>query len=190
VKDIAAERGTSNFGTLLDIVIADDLRTVLWPTPQDDDADSWTMRRDLWLDDRAMIGGSDAGAHLDRMCGSTYTTQFIADCLRGRKLVPVETAIKLMTSEPASLFGLKDRGVLRDGAIADVVVFDPETVGSEPVRLVHDLPGDSARLTAGSIGVEHVLVNGTAIMADSKPTGATPGTVLKSGRDTVTVTAR
>jgi N-acyl-D-aspartate/D-glutamate deacylase len=88
------------------------------------------------------------------------------------------------------LFGLKDRGVLRDGAIADVVVFDPETVGSEPVRLVHDLPGDSARLTAGSIGVEHVLVNGTAIMADSKPTGATPGTVLKSGRDTVTVTAR
>ncbi len=190
VKDIAAERGTSNFGTLLDIVIADELRTVLWPTPQDNDVESWNMRRELWLDDRAMIGGSDAGAHLDRMCGSTYTTQFIADCLRGRKLVPVETAIKLMTSEPASLFGLKDRGVLKEGAIADVVVFDPETVGSEPVRLVNDLPGDSVRLTAGSVGVEHVLVNGTVIMASGKPTGNTPGTVLKSGRDTVTVTAR
>lgn len=190
VTDIAAERGTSDFDTLLDIVIADELRTVLWPTPQDDDPESWKMRRDLWLDERAMIGGSDAGAHLDRMCGSTYTTQFIADCLRGRKLIPLETAIKLMTSEPASLFGLKDRGVLTTGAIADVVVFDPETVGSEPVRLVNDLPGGSARLTAGSVGVEHVFVNGTAIMTDGQPTGKTPGTVLKSGRDTVTVTAR
>ena len=190
VRDIASERATSAFGTLLDIVIADELRTVLWPTPQDNDAESWRMRAELWLDERAMIGGSDAGAHLDRMCGAPYPTKFLNDCLHGHKLISMETAVKLMTSDPASLFGLKDRGVLRIGAIADVVVFDPATVGSHEPRLVTDLPGNSARLTADSVGMNHVFVNGVAILCDGVATGATPGTVLKSGRDTETVTAR
>ena len=190
VRDIAAERATSAFGTLLDIVIADELRTVLWPTPQDNDAESWRMRAELWLDERAMIGGSDAGAHLDRMCGAPYPTKFLNDCLHGHKLISMETAVKLMTSDPAALFGLKDRGVLRIGAIADVVVFDPATVGSQEPRLVTDLPGNSARLTADSVGMNHVFVNGVAILCDGVATGATPGTVLKSGRDTETVTAR
>ncbi|MBJ7367937.1 MAG: amidohydrolase family protein [Ilumatobacteraceae bacterium] len=190
VRDIAAERATSAFGTLLDIVIADELRTVLWPTPQDNDAESWRMRAELWLDERAMIGGSDAGAHLDRMCGAPYPTKFLNDCLHGHRLISMETAVKLMTSDPAALFGLKDRGVLRIGAIADVVVFDPATVGSQEPRLVTDLPGNSARLTADSVGMNHVFVNGVAILRDGVATGATPGTVLKSGRDTETVTAR
>ena len=190
VRDIASERATSAFGTLLDIVIADELRTVLWPTPQDNDAESWRMRAELWLDERAMIGGSDAGAHLDRMCGAPYPTKFLNDCLHGHKLISMETAVKLMTSDPAALFGLKDRGVLRIGAIADVVVFDPATVGSHEPRLVTDLPGNSARLTADSVGMNHVFVNGVAILCDGVATGATPGTVLKSGRDTETVTAR
>ncbi len=190
VRDIASERATSAFGTLLDIVIADELRTVLWPTPQDNDAESWRMRAELWLDERAMIGGSDAGAHLDRMCGAPYPTKFLNDCLHGHKLISMETAVKLMTSDPAALFGLKDRGVLQIGAIADVVVFDPATVGSQEPRLVTDLPGNSARLTADSVGMNHVFVNGVAILRDGVATGATPGTVLKSGRDTETVTAR
>jgi N-acyl-D-aspartate/D-glutamate deacylase len=189
VRDIAAERGRSSFGTFLDISIADDLRTVWWPTPQDDDDESWRMRAELWNDPRAMIGGSDAGAHLDRMCGAPYPTRFLADCIRGRKLVPVEQAIRMMTSAPASLFGLRDRGVLREGACADVVVFDPNTVDSEPATLVTDLPGNSSRLTAGSYGVDRVLVNGVAIVEHSVATGAVPGAVLRSGRHTYTVTA-
>ncbi|NDB05544.1 MAG: D-aminoacylase, partial [Acidimicrobiia bacterium] len=158
VRDIANERGRSSFGTLLDIVIADELRTVLWPTPQDDDAESWRMRAELWQDERAIIGGSDAGAHLDRMCGAPYPTRWLSDCIRGRQLVPVEHAVKMMTSAPARLFGFTDRGVLREGAFADVVVFDPQAVGSEDAALVTDLPGDSSRLTAGSFGVKRVLV--------------------------------
>ena len=189
VRDIAAERGRSSFGTFLDISIADDLRTVWWPTPQDDDGESWRMRAELWNDPRAMIGGSDAGAHLDRMCGAPYPTRFLADCLHGRRLVPVEQAIRMMTSAPAALFGLRDRGVLREGAFADIVVFDPATVGSEPATLVTDLPGSSSRLTAGSYGVDRVIVNGVAIVEHSRATGAVPGTVLHSGRDTYTVTA-
>jgi N-acyl-D-aspartate/D-glutamate deacylase len=190
VADVAAERGVSAFGTFLDISIADDLRTIWWPTPQDDDAESWRMRAELWNDPRAMIGGSDAGAHLDRMCGAPYPTRWLADCLRGRQLVAVEAAVRMMTSAPAALFGLRDRGVIREGAIADLVVFDPATVGSRDAALVTDLPGSSSRLTAGSTGVVRVIVNGTAIVIDGSPTGAVPGTVLRSGCDTVTVTAR
>ena len=190
VRDVAIERGKSSFGTLLDIVIADELKTILWPTPQDDDAESWRMRAELWQDGRAMIGGSDAGAHLDRMCGAPYPTRWLADCIRGRKLVPVEFAVKMMTSQPAQLFGLVDRGELREGACADVVVFNPDEIGSEDAMLVTDLPGNSSRLTAGSFGVKRVLVNGVTIVENGVANGAVPGTVLKSGKDTYTVPAR
>ena len=190
VRDVANERNMSSFGTLLDIVIADELKTILWPTPQDDDAESWRMRAELWQDGRAMIGGSDAGAHLDRMCGAPYPTRWLADCIRGRKLVPVEFAVKMMTSQPAKLFGLVDRGELREGACADVVVFNPDEIGSEDAMLVTDLPGNSSRLTAGSFGVKRVLVNGVTIVENGVANGAVPGTVLKSGKDTYTVLAR
>lgn len=187
VKDIAAERGTEPFDTLLDIVVADDLRTVLWPAPKDKDAESWRLRVEVWNDERAMIGGSDAGAHLDRMCGATFPTRFLGDMLNGRKLIPIERAVQLITQKPADLFGLAGRGTIAEGNHADIVVFDPETIGSENARLVADLPGDCVRLTAKSYGIERVLVNGTTVIVDGEPTGATPGTVLKSGRDTVTV---
>jgi N-acyl-D-aspartate/D-glutamate deacylase len=187
VADIASERGTPEFDTLLDIVLADDLRTVLWPNTDDGDERSWTMRADIWSDPRAMVGGSDAGAHLDRMCGSNYPTSFLEDCLRGRKLVPVEKAVHMMTGQPAALFGLRERGLLVEGGAADVMVFDPATVGSAPARLVNDLPGDAPRLIAASNGVVRVLVNGVETIRDGQPTGALPGSLIRSGRDTASV---
>jgi N-acyl-D-aspartate/D-glutamate deacylase len=190
VGDVARERGRDPFDTLVDIVAADDFRTVLWPMPTDNDDESWSMRQEVWKDPRAMIGGSDAGAHLDRMCGSTYTTRLLADALRGRNLVSVERAVQMITQEPAQLFGLRGRGVVAEGNHADLVLFDPETVGAEDARLVEDLPGRSARLTAGSEGVVRVYVAGVPTVEDGTPTGATPGRILRSGRDTVTVPTR
>ncbi len=190
VGDLAAERGQDAFATLVDIVVADDLRTVLWPIPPDGDAESWELRRQTWADDRSILGGSDAGAHLDRMCGAPFPTRFLGDCLRGRKLVSVERAVQMMTSDQAALFGLRDRGRLAEGYQADVVVVDPETVGSELATLVNDLPGNSPRLTADSIGVRWVLVNGVVTVVDGKATGELPGTVLRSGTHTETVATR
>jgi len=187
VADIAAERGQEPFDALLDLVLADDLRTILWPMPTDNNEASWDLRRQAWEDPRVLLGGSDAGAHLDRMCGAPYTTRFLGDMLRGRKLIGLERAVQMITDDPAQLFGLRDRGRLQEGYHADVVAFDPETVGSEDATLVADLPGGSARLTAGSIGVSRVWVNGVEAVSDGKATGATPGTVLRSGRDTHTV---
>jgi N-acyl-D-aspartate/D-glutamate deacylase len=187
VADIAAERGVAEFDALVEIVTADDFRTVLWPMPTDNDPASWSLRQEVWDDPRVLLGGSDAGAHLDRMCGSSYTTRLLGDCLRGRRLVSLERAVQMLTQEPATLFGLAGRGTIAAGNHADLVVFDPEAVGSEDARLVEDLPGGSARLTAGSRGVTRVYVGGVATVADSVATGATPGHVLRSGRDTVTV---
>jgi N-acyl-D-aspartate/D-glutamate deacylase len=190
VGDIATERGLDPFECLCEIAIADEFRTVLWPTPGDDGPEDWALRRELWDDPDVMLGGSDAGAHLDRMLGSSYPTRFLADCLRGRKLVSLERAVAMMTDIPARLYGLRERGQLRTGWHADIVVFDPETVDSGPARRVWDLPGESLRLTASSQGVRRVLVNGVETVADGASTGTLPGTVLRSGRDTETFAAR
>ncbi len=187
VADIARERGQRDFYTLLDIVLADDLQTVLWPGPTDDDPASWMMRQAAWDHEHVMIGGSDAGAHLDRMAGASYTTEWLADCLRGRGLTSLEGAIAHLTDVPARFFGLVERGRLSEGWHADVVVFDPETVGASEFHLRHDLPGESPRLYADSLGVERVYVNGICTIVDGQPVGALPGRVLRSGVDTETV---
>jgi N-acyl-D-aspartate/D-glutamate deacylase len=187
VGDVARQRRQNAFDTLLDIVIADDLRTILWPIPPDGNPESWALRAEVWADGRAMLGGSDAGAHLDRMCGAPYPTRFIGDCLRGRRLVPVERAVQMLSDEPARLFGLRERGRLEVGWHADVCVLDPETVGAEHATLVEDLPGGTARLTAEAVGVRHVFVNGVETVRDNRATGVLPGIVLRSGRDTETV---
>ncbi|EPD90669.1 amidohydrolase family protein [Streptomyces albus] len=190
VADIAAERGQDPFGCLVEICAADELRTVLWPMPTDNDPDSWELRRRTWEHPDVLLGGSDAGAHLDRMCGAPYTTRFLGDCLRGRKLVGLERAVQMLTDEPARLFGLRERGRVRQGWHADLVLFDPERIDAGPATLVHDLPGDSPRLDSRATGIVGVWVNGVETVRDDQVTGAVPGTVLRSGRDTETVSTR
>ncbi|MCQ4080663.1 amidohydrolase family protein [Streptomyces sp. RB6PN25] len=187
VQDVAAERGQEPFATLVDICANDRLRTVLWPMPTDNDPDSWELRRRTWEHEDVMLGGSDAGAHLDRMCGAPYTTRFLGDCLRGRRLVGLERAVQMLTDDPARLFGLRERGRIAEGHHADLVLFDPERIDAGPATLVHDLPGDSPRLDSKALGVVSVRVGGVETLRDDAVTGAIPGTVLRSGRDTRTV---
>ncbi|MER0446374.1 D-aminoacylase [Streptomyces sp. Edi4] len=190
VKDIAAERGIDPFRCLVEICANDRLRTVLWPMPTDNDPATWALRRETWEHEDVLLGGSDAGAHLDRMCGAPYTTRFLGDCLRGRRLVPLERAVKMLTDDPARLFGLRGRGRIEEGCRADLVLFDPERIEAGPATLVHDLPGSSPRLDSKAIGVVSVRVNGVETLRDDRVTGAVPGTVLRSGRDTRTVSTK
>ncbi|MEU6351566.1 D-aminoacylase [Streptomyces sp. NPDC047072] len=190
VEDIAAERGQSPFATLVEICVADELRTVLWPMPTDNDPASWAMRAEAWQHEDVLLGGSDAGAHLDRMCGAPYTTRFIGDCLRGRKLTSLEHAVKMLTDDPARLFGLRERGRIQEGFHADLVLFDPERIDAGKATLVHDLPGDSPRLDSRAIGIRAVWVNGVEAIRDDAVSGAVAGRVLRSGRDTRTVSTR
>ncbi|MEU3887935.1 D-aminoacylase [Streptomyces sp. NPDC029041] len=190
VRDIAEERGQEPFACLVEICAHDGLRTVLWPMPTDNDPASWALRAQTWQHEDVLLGGSDAGAHLDRMCGAPYTTRFLGDCLRGRKLVGLEQAVKMLTDDPARLFGLRERGQVREGWHADLVLLDPERIDAGPATLVHDLPGDSPRLDSRALGVRAVWVNGVEAIRDDVVTGAVPGRVLRSGRDTETVSTR
>ena len=187
VGDIARQRGRRDFFCLVDICLADDLRTVLWPAPTDDDPESWRLRAQAWEHPAVMIGGSDAGAHLDRMAGACYPTAWIDDCLHGRRLTTLENVVHHLTEAPARLFGLRHRGLIAEGFHADVVLLDPDTVGATPPVLVADLPGAGKRLWSEATGVHRVMVNGVTTVVNGVASDALPGRVLRSGIDTETV---
>ncbi len=186
VADIAAEAGTTPFDTLIDIVVADGLRTSFTYGAESDDPSDWPIRRDFWLDPRTIVGGSDAGAHLDMISTFSYTTDLLSLGVREHGLISTEEAVRLLTSEPAALYGLADRGVLREGAVADLVIFDEDTVGHDEVRTRFDLPGGAGRLYCEGTGIEQVLVNGDSLVEEGQLSDVRPGRILRSGQDTVT----
>jgi N-acyl-D-aspartate/D-glutamate deacylase len=187
VGDIAKARGGEPFDTLCDIVIADELRTGFKPPPAGDDIDDWRSRAEVWRNRDAVIGGSDAGAHLDMMCGAIYTTSLLGRGVREHQVVTLEEAVRLITDVPARLYGLRDRGRIAPGWHADLVLFDPASIGPGPERTRYDLPAGAPRLVADADGIGSVLVGGVEVCRDGVATGALPGTVLRSGRDTETV---
>lgn len=190
VGEVAAARGGEPFDTLLDIVIADELRTGLSPPLTGDGAADWKMRAEVWRHPGAVIGGSDAGAHLDMMCGAIYTTSLLSKGVREHQVVTLEEAVRLITDVPARFYGLTERGRIAPGWHADLVLFDPATVDHGPERTRYDLPSGAPRLVADAYGISSVWVGGVEVCRDGAATGALPGTVLRSGRDTETVPAR
>jgi N-acyl-D-aspartate/D-glutamate deacylase len=186
VGDIAREQGQDPFDALMDIVVADDLHTsIAFPSHGTSAADR-AARRELLQDPRIVVGASDAGAHLDMIDTFRYTTALLAECRGDDPLATTEEAVRLLTQVPAELHGLRGRGVLREGAWADLVVFDEATVGCGEVEVRPDLPGDERRLFASPTGVTHVVVNGRTIVEQGAVTDDRPGRVLRSGRDTAT----
>jgi N-acyl-D-aspartate/D-glutamate deacylase len=189
VADIAAELDKGPFDALLDIVVADDLMTGFGFPPSGNRDEDWVARLAVWRDKRAIVGASDAGAHLDFLATFNYSSALLGKAVRERGLLPIEEAVQMLTDTPARLYGIRDRGRLQPGYFADVVVIDPTTVGPGEVRMRFDLPGGAPRLFGDAIGIEHVLVNGAEIVDHGEFTDARPGTLLRSGRDTETVTA-
>jgi len=192
VADVVEARGGGDaFDVLLEVVLADELRTGLSPGGMGDTtAEDWKLRADVWRDPRTVVGGSDAGAHMDMMCGAVYSTALLAHGVREHEVITLEEAVHQLSDVPARLYGLRDRGRIAEGWAADLVLFDPGRVGYRQERTRADLPGGASRLYAEADGVEAVFVNGTRIVDDGDFTGATPGTLLASGRDTETAALR
>jgi N-acyl-D-aspartate/D-glutamate deacylase len=186
IGEIAAEQGRSAWDVLCDIVVADELLTSFGTVPPLESDDDWKARLDVWRDGRAVIGASDAGAHLDLLASFNYATVLLGEAVRERQLLGLEEAIHLITDVPAQLYGLVERGRIEEGWHADVVVLDPAAVASDDVAMRFDLPGGAGRLYAGARGIDHVLVNGSAIVRDGQLTAERTGTLLRSGRDTRT----
>lgn len=179
--------GKTSFDTLIDIAIEDDLQTYFMPPTMGEDDETWKMRGELWHDDRTIIGASDAGAHLDMIDTFAFSSQVLGEGVRKRKLISLEEAVRQLTDVPANLYGLVERGRLEVGFHADVVVFDADEVGLGETYTKFDLPAGAGRLYADADGIEHVFTNGVEIIRQGEDTGARPGTVFRSGRDTRTV---
>jgi N-acyl-D-aspartate/D-glutamate deacylase len=185
--DIAAEEGKHVVDTLLDIAIEDGLKTSFQPVFGGMDPDSFAFRAELWKDDRTLIGGSDAGAHMDMIDTFAFSTTLLEEGVRKFGVISLEEAVYQITDRCARYVGLVDRGLLKPGYHADIVIFDEATVGRGPTYMRYDVPGDQFRTYADARGVDHVFVNGVQIVRDGAHTQAMPGTVLRSGRDTRTV---
>jgi N-acyl-D-aspartate/D-glutamate deacylase len=192
LADIAAARGGDVIDVLIDVVLVEQLTLYLvLPslTPSLGRTDEgWKARVSVWKDPRVMLGGSDAGAHLDLMCHANYPTVVLGQVVRDRGLLTLEEAVSMMTDRPARLYGLRHRGQVAEGWWADLVVFDPASVDSQPTAVLRDLPGGGERLYAGAHGIRHVLVGGRAVVTNGEMTAERPGRVLRSGHDTETVT--
>ena len=188
IGDIAEELGKSPWEALCEIVVEDDLKTGLYPPAAGDNEESWALRQDLWNDERCLIGASDAGAHLDFLATFNYSTYLLV-AARDRNLLSLESAVQKLTDAPARLYGLKDRGRIEEGWCADLVIFDANKVAPAEIEVREDLPGGAWRLYSEAIGVHHVFINGEQAVLDGQFTDARPGTLLRSGRDTESVTA-
>jgi N-acyl-D-aspartate/D-glutamate deacylase len=124
-------------------------------------------------------GSSDAGAHLSSYCGVDYTTrlltQYVPDALQ------LETAVARLSAIPATLYGLRDRGVVRRGAAADLVLWDPARLASGATRWVEDFPAGGGRFVVDAVGYVALVVNGEVVRRDGVDTGARPGRVVRPG---------
>ncbi len=182
IGEVAAERGQDPVDCLLDLGLEGNLegrfRAAVFNTDE-------KQVGQLLEHPATMLGLSDAGAHASQLCDACAPTYLLAKWVREKGLLPMEEAIRMLTSQTADVFGITDRGRLQRGLAADVTVFDPETVGCSPLRRVYDFPAGADRLVSDATGVRAVVVNGTVIREDGADAldleGPMPGRVLRGG---------
>ncbi len=167
VGRVAAQRGCSPWDAMCDIALADGLMTRFEITFANDEVDGVTA---LMQAEGAVMGLSDAGAHVGQICDAVMPTDFLSRWVRDRRVMSPEAGIHKLTGELATMLGLApDRGCLRPGAVADVVVLDWDHLAPGPIRRVHDLPAAGERLIADQpCGIDHILVAGTPTRLDGR----------------------
>ena len=128
----------------------------------------------------AVIGLSDGGAHVQFQSGFGFSTRLLSEWVREKQVMSLETAVRRLTFESASIFGLYDRGLLRPGMVADIVIFDPDTVKPLPLEVVHDFPAGAKRIKEPAQGIHMTIVNGQILLEDGRHSGNLPGRVLRN----------
>jgi N-acyl-D-aspartate/D-glutamate deacylase len=165
VTEVAARRGQDVIDAFFDLALEDDLQTRFTVAVMNTDAASVA---EIFTHPRSLIGLSDAGAHLTLFCEAGQTSRLLGHWVRDRRALSLEDGVRRITSMPADLFGLRDRGRLRPGLAADITVFDPDTIADHEPELVHDLPGGGPRLVQRASGIRWSFVNGQAVIEDGR----------------------
>lgn len=173
VKEVAEERGKAPADAMLDLALSEDLATRFrWRTENPE----WAAAvGEAQLDSRMIVGTSDGGAHLARDDGADWSSYFLRSWVLDRKLWSLEEGIRQITQVPAALLGFADRGTITPGKWADIMIFDPDTIGPWKKEFVHDLPGGVGRFKAWGKGVKATIVNGQPIVLDGELTDRLPG---------------
>ncbi len=176
LKDIAAERGTSPVEAMIDIALENDLQ-VFFRQPisnEDEDAALAVMKHP-----RSCVTFSDSGAHVSQIMDSSLQTHLLSYWVRERREFSLEQAVRMITYDTATNWGFHDRGLLREGMAADIVVFDPDTIGPCMPTVVYDLPAGAQRLKQMADGISATVINGQVVLRDNQHTGALPGQLLR-----------
>ena len=178
VAEVARAQGKDGVDAFLDLTLADDLALEFTMTSFNTRVDRMA---ELLNNPAILIGLGDGGAHVDMLCDSGYPTYLLGTWVREREVLSLPEAVRRLTSDPADLFGIRDRGRLLPGLAADIAIFDPKTVGSSNRgERRYDLPGGGKRMVMPSRGVQCTVVNGVVTYADGKLVGAAAGKVLRS----------
>jgi N-acyl-D-aspartate/D-glutamate deacylase len=176
VTEIAYERHQDPLDTFFDLALEDGLNIQYTMQQHNEEG-----IKQLIGDSRTMIGLSDGGAHVNMLCDAGYCTYLLGTWVRERRALTLEQAIKRITSEPADLFGIKDRGRLKVGLPADITIFNEGRVGSATrARMQNDRPGGGRRLVMPAEGIEYTIVNGDVLYHQGHHSGYLPGRVLRS----------
>jgi N-acyl-D-aspartate/D-glutamate deacylase len=175
--DLVAARGGHPSDVMADWLLENDLEAgIVLVGLANDDPDGVA---ETLASPAAMVGSSDAGAHISMVCTAGDTTVWLSRHARDRRDVSVEAAVAEITGKAASLIGLDDRGVVRVGARADLTVFDLDRLELRTEQLVDDVPGGGLRFRREAQGYRATVVNGVTTLEDGEPTGALPGGALR-----------
>jgi N-acyl-D-amino-acid deacylase len=178
LKDAGAQANLHIVDAMLDIATADELRTVFEAPPPHTRLD---FLKEVVNYPYTIPGLSDGGAHTKFFCGGRYPTEFLASFTRDEGMLSLEEAHWKLSAWPALCAGLSDRGILRQGYAADIVMYDYESLEILPIEVVHDLPGDEWRRVQRARGYRYIMVNGEVTFVDGQPTKRTPGLLLRNG---------
>ncbi len=177
ISEIASAQGKGIMDAFLDLAVEEKLDTVIRHATGNSDKEAMTQILNY---PNAIVGLSDGGAHVQFHGGYGYSTNLLGYWVRDQQVMSLEKAVRRLTFESASTFGLYDRGLLRPGMAADITVFDPDTVRTLPEEIVHDFPAGGWRVRELSEGIKCTVVNGEVLIEDGKHTGALPGRVMRN----------
>jgi len=178
VAEIAREQNKDVLDAFLDLALEENLETEFERREVNSDQAAMTA---LLTSPYTVIGQSDGGAHVVFRTDYSYSTYLLSHWVREKEIMSLEDAIRKLTFVPASLFGFSDRGLVRPGMAADLMVFDPTTISPLEPGEAHDLPGGAKRRKQLAKGIEWTVVNGQVLMEKGEHTGAYPGKVARSG---------
>ena len=177
MAELAARKGVHPVELMIDLSLEHDFDIYFRQPIANEDQDHVL---EMMKHPRSAITFSDSGAHVAQIMDSSLQTHLLSHWVRDREAFTLEEAVRQITYNTATLWGLHDRGLIRTGMAADLVVFDPDTIGPRLPEVTHDLPAGAKRLKQTADGIKHTVVNGEVLLTDNEHTGATPGRLLRA----------